>query len=95
MTEPLTPERKQGIRERILSAVQGDAAEIEVDNIGDDEARVRILELFSGSHGSLFYDDIAERLRLPLRQTVEICNQLEAEGLIGDPAATRQGGGFS
>jgi Mn-dependent DtxR family transcriptional regulator len=67
--------------------VRGSTAEpIEIDDVTDAEARERIVALFRESSGSLFYDDIAERLRLPLRQTVEICNRLEMDGLIGEPA---------
>ena len=53
--------------------------------VDDTVAREQILKLFKEHSGSLFYDEIAEKLNLPLRQTVEICNQLEQEGLIGEP----------
>ncbi len=75
----------QELLEEILVAVRGNTSEVEVDDISDPEARNRVLGLFKDSTSSLFYDDIAERLKLPLRQTVEICNQLESEGLIGEP----------
>jgi hypothetical protein len=76
--------RHQQLLEEILETVRGNTSEIDVEDVADTVARSRILELFKGSKDSLFYDEIAERLRLPLRQTVEICNQLEAEGLIGE-----------
>jgi hypothetical protein len=79
--------RQQVTLEELLLAVRGSTAEpIEIDDVTDAEARERIVALFRESSGSLFYDDIAERLRLPLRQTVEICNRLEMDGLIGEPA---------
>jgi predicted Rossmann fold nucleotide-binding protein DprA/Smf involved in DNA uptake len=78
--------RQQSLLEQILTELNGGVEEIEVQEVDDSEAKRRILELFTDSSGSLFYDDIAERLRLPLRQTVEICNQLELEGLIAEPA---------
>ena len=71
----------------LASAVRGAVAEIEIEEVDNHEARRRIQSLFDTSKESLYYDDIAERLSLPLRQTVEICNQLEAEGLIGEPAS--------
>ena len=55
----------------------------------DKEARKEIQELFVLSRGSLFYDEIAERLNLPLQQVVKICNILEREGLIGEEARTK------
>jgi hypothetical protein len=55
------------------------------EEIDDNEARKRIQQLFDDHPGSLFYDEIAEKLCLPLRQVVEVCNQLETEGLIGEP----------
>jgi hypothetical protein len=79
--------KQQAMLEELLLAVRGNTAEsIEIDDVTDAEARERILALFKESSGSLFYDNIAERLRLPLRQTVEICNRLEMDGLIGEPA---------
>jgi hypothetical protein len=75
----------QELLEQILTAVQGNVEEIEVEKVDNVQARSRILELFKDPGVSLFYDEIAERLKLPLRQTVDICNQLESEGLIGEP----------
>jgi hypothetical protein len=80
-------ERQQVLLERILVALHANDAEIEMEDVGDTEASARILELFKNSSDSLFYDDIAERLRLPLRQVVEVCNRLETEGLIGEQAS--------
>jgi hypothetical protein len=76
---------QQAILEELLLAVRGSTAELVIDEVSDAEACNRILALFKDSSESLFYDDIAERLRLPLRQAVEICNQLEMDGLIGEP----------
>jgi hypothetical protein len=71
--------------EQALSQVECAGLGIEIEEVDDTVAHERILKLFSEHSGSLFYDQIAERLKLPLRQTVEICNQLEQEGLIGEP----------
>ncbi|MGA9061554.1 MAG: hypothetical protein WB341_07800 [Terracidiphilus sp.] len=72
--------------EQILSHVAGSGLEIEIEELDDSAARERILKFFNEHAGSLFYDQIAESLKLPLRQTVEICNQLEQEELIGEPS---------
>ena len=81
-------DRHENLLEQVLSELSSNGVEeIEIDEVDDAEARQRILALFEGLSGSLFYDEIAERLRLSLRQTVEVCNQLEAEGLIGEPDA--------
>jgi len=62
--------------------------EVEVDEVGDDIARERILKLFKENKpGPLFYDEIADQASLPLRQVVEVCNDLESEGLIGEQAS--------
>jgi dCTP deaminase len=47
------------------------------------QAKAEILDLFKNSNETLFYSDIAERLRLDLELVVELCNELEKEGCIG------------
>lgn len=76
--------RQQELMEQILAVLQGSVAEVEIEDVSNDQARARIVELFNNPGVSLFYDEIAEKLKLPLRQTVDICNQLESEGLIGE-----------
>ena len=72
---------------KLVSTAADPEPEVEIQLTSDEEARLRILALFNEHPGSsLYYDDIAEQLRLPLRQTVEICDHLESEGLIGEPA---------
>ncbi|MGC9998879.1 MAG: hypothetical protein ABSE21_02155 [Bryobacteraceae bacterium] len=80
---------EQKLEEILLAVQHGGVTELEIEDLDDSQARARILELFKESGVSLFYDQIAEQLKLPLRQTVEICNQLELEGLIGDPSSAR------
>ena len=75
--------------EQILMRVSSSESEIEIEEVDNTVAKERILKLFNEHPGSLFYDEIAERLNLPLRQTVEICNQLEQDGLIGEPTTKR------
>jgi hypothetical protein len=51
--------------------------------VSKDEAKREVLELFQAG-GTFFYSDIAERLRLDLPMVVEICQELEEEGEIGE-----------
>ena len=51
--------------------------------IPHDQAKQEILRAFKEARGSLFYSDIAERLRLDLELVVELCKELESEGHIG------------
>jgi len=79
---------QQALLEKIFTiASNPPRGEIDIEEVESATAREKILSLFNESGGPLFYDEISERLQLPLRQTVEICNQLEAEGLIGEPTA--------
>lgn len=49
-----------------------------------EQAREEILNLFRSTAGPLFYSDIAQRLGLDLEQVLEITNELEREGIIGE-----------
>jgi hypothetical protein len=51
--------------------------------ISRDQAKTEILNLFKKSHKTLFYSDVSELLSLDLELVVELCNELENEGLIG------------
>jgi hypothetical protein len=53
--------------------------------LSDDDAKAEVLALFGrADEGPLYYDEIADTLDLPLRQVVDICNSLEAGGVIGE-----------
>jgi deoxycytidine triphosphate deaminase len=52
--------------------------------LSPEEAKREILDLFRSTRGPLFYSDIAERLQIDLEQVLEITNELEREGLIGE-----------
>jgi len=54
---------------------------IEVREVTIDEARAEIVDLFAAGE-TLYYSDIAERLRLDLEMVVEICDKLEEEDMI-------------
>jgi DNA invertase Pin-like site-specific DNA recombinase len=49
--------------------------------ISKDEARKEIIALFSNGE-TLYYSDVAEKLRLDLQTVVEICSELQSEGEI-------------
>ena len=51
--------------------------------ISRDQAKSEILDLFKRTDKTLFYSDVSERLSLDLELVVELCSELEKEGLIG------------
>ena len=51
--------------------------------IDKEQARAEILDLFK-KEGRLFDSDVATKLRLDLGAVIEIIDELEEEGLIGD-----------
>jgi len=51
-------------------------------SIDRKEAMKEIQELFKEGE-TLYYSDIAERLKLDLELVVDICNELESNGIIG------------
>ena len=75
--------------EKELAAYQ--PKEIVVDDVDDAQARARILKVFEHAGVQpLFHDIIADQTNLPLPHVVKICDQLEAEGIIGEPARTME-----
>ena len=56
-------------------------------SLSRDQAKQEILDLFKSTTGPLFYSDIAERLQMDLEQVLEITNELEREGVIGEPGS--------
>ena len=47
-----------------------------------EEARSEIIDLFASGE-TLYYSDISERLRIDLEMVVDICQELQQQGLIG------------
>lgn len=80
-------ERLRTLEELVVKLGQGRAEErvIVLRTLSQDEAKGEILKLFKegGIHD---YGEIAETLRLDLPLVVNICNELEQEGMIGGPA---------
>ena len=54
---------------------------IELREVTKDEARAEIIDLFAAGE-TLYYSDIADRLRLDLEMVVEICHKLQEEDVI-------------
>lgn len=54
---------------------------IELREVTKDEARAEIIDLFATGE-TLYYSDIADRLRIDLEMVVEICNKLQEEDVI-------------
>lgn len=56
---------------------------IELREIGREQAKAEIVELFEQTEVPLYYSDIEERLRIDVELVVEICHELLDEGVIG------------
>lgn len=56
---------------------------IELREIGREQAKAEIVELFDQTESPLYYSDIEERLRIDVELVVEICHELLDEGVIG------------
>jgi hypothetical protein len=66
-----------------------ESAEAPVINLREgvpaDVARQEIIAAFKEAGDSaIFYDDLSDTLRLPIRQVIEICEALMSEGIIGE-----------
>jgi hypothetical protein len=61
---------------------------ISLREIPDDEARTQILSAFQQAGDEPFYyDDLSEKLRLPIEQVARLCEALIAEGVLGEKVA--------
>jgi hypothetical protein len=60
------------------------ASTVVLRTLSRDEATEEILNLFRSATGPLFYSDIAQRLGIDLEQVLEMTNELEREGIIGE-----------
>ena len=58
---------------------------ISLREITDDVARAEVLVAFKQAGDEpLYYDDISERLRIPIDQVARVCEALIDEGLLGE-----------
>lgn len=64
-----------------LLALAVDEEVIELRDISKEEAKQEILAMFQSGE-TMFYSDLATRLRLDLPLVVEVCQELEEEGEI-------------
>jgi alpha-ketoglutarate-dependent taurine dioxygenase len=69
-----------------LKATVPEESVIVLRSITRDQAKQEMLELFQAGE-TLFYSDIARRLRIDLPVVVEVCHELIEEGEIGIDAA--------
>ena len=71
------------LEERVarLEELSTEAKVIELREVTMDEARAEIVDLFAAGE-TLYYSDIADRLRLDLEMVVEICHKLQEEDVI-------------
>lgn len=56
---------------------------IEIREVGREQAKAEIVELFDQTETPLYYSDIMRRLGVELELVVEICQELLDEGVIG------------
>jgi hypothetical protein len=58
---------------------------ISLREVSDDDARAQILSAFQDADDvPLYYDDLSEKLRLPIEQVARVCEALIAEGVLGE-----------
>jgi dCTP deaminase len=70
---------------RLVSHIVGERdSTVILRTLTREEARAEILTLFKSASEPLYYSDIAERLQIDLEQVLDITNELEREGLIGE-----------
>lgn len=75
--------RVAALEERVarLEEHSAEVKVIELREVTMDEARAEIVDLFATGE-TLYYSDIADRLRLDLEMVVEICHKLQEEDVI-------------
>lgn len=63
--------------------VEDEPSQPQLRDIDDESAKREIKALFERHDGDTLYpDDIAETLNISVRQAIDLCNELHAEGLI-------------
>lgn len=72
------------VLEEQVARLEEDSVEkvIVLREITVDEARSEIIDLFATGE-TLYYSDISERLRIDLEMVVDICQELQQQGVIG------------
>ena len=92
----LLKEKVANLEKEIKAFQDGGSGEavIVLRTITREQAKQEIMELFQTGE-TLYYSDIAQRLRIDLPLVVEICQELENEGEIGVDADVLQQRGCS
>lgn len=75
-------DRVTALEERV-ARLEEDSAEkvIVLREVTPEEARAEIVALFETGE-TLYYSDISERLRIDLEMVIEICHELQEQGVI-------------
>ena len=90
LLRPVEREELEALKARVLDleevvarllALTTDEEVIESRDVSKEEAKQEILAMFQSGE-TLFYSDLATRLRLDLPLVVEVCQELEQEGEI-------------
>ena len=90
LLRPVEREELEALKARVLYleeevarllALTTDEEVIELRDVSKEEAKQKILAMFQSGE-TLFYSDLATRLRLDLPLVVEVCQELEQEGEI-------------
>ena len=90
LLRPVEREELKALKARVLDleeevarllALTTDEEVIELRDVSKEEAKQEILAMFQSGE-TLFYSDLATRLRLDLPLVVEVCQELEQEGEI-------------
>jgi cell division protein FtsB len=90
LLRPVEREELEALKARVLDleeevarllALTTDEEVIELRDVSKEEAKQEILAMFQSGE-TLFYSDLATRLRLDLPLVVEVCQELEQEGEI-------------
>ncbi len=90
LLRPVEREELEALKARVLDleeevarllALTTDEEVIELRDVSKEEAKQEILAMFQSGE-TLFYSDLATRLRLDLPWVVEVCQELEQEGEI-------------
>ena len=90
LLRPVEREELEALKARVLDleeevarllALTTDEEVIELRDVSKEEAKQKILAMFQSGE-TLFYSDLATRLRLDLPLVVEVCQELEQEGEI-------------
>ena len=77
-------ERVTFLEAELARIIESSALEvIELREVGREQAKAEIIDLFGSTEGPLYFSDIEAQLGIELELVVEICKELIDEGAIG------------